>query len=239
MKVLSKNDLEQIASRVWKAYQKLPQFQNELITRVNPLTLVTDVLGLDIQYHHLSKQGNILGVTAPCEIVYQAFTEDYEQKDVPLDGKTILIEKDLKEDIRQKGRCHFTIAHEASHQIFKMLYPKEYEIGSKHPKFRYYLSDSEYRKPITDWEEWQANTLGALLLMPEEIVRQAMRLLNLPGKIKTLNKIFYPKIYERFMDMANFLGVSGKALSIRLRQLGLLENDYYEHPDTAADIWKI
>ena len=76
MKALSKNDLEQIACRVWKAYQKLPQFRHERICRIDPQALVTDLLGLKMEDHHLSLAGNILGVTSPCEVLYEAYDED-------------------------------------------------------------------------------------------------------------------------------------------------------------------
>lgn len=51
-----------------------------------------------------------------------------------------------------------------------------------------------------------------------------------------LNKVYCPAVYERFADMATFLGVSKKALSIRLRQLGLLEKDYLDNPYALTDI---
>lgn len=43
-----------------------------------------------------------------------------------LDGKTVLVEKDLKQNSTQRGRFNFTMMHEGSHQIFKMLYPNDY-----------------------------------------------------------------------------------------------------------------
>ena len=51
-----------------------------------------------------------------------------------------------------------------------------------------------------------------------------------------LNRVYCPTVYERFADMATFLGVSKKALSIRLRQLGLLEKDYLDNPYALTDI---
>ena len=39
-----------------------------------------------------------------------------------------------------------------------------------------------------------------------------------------------PHDYERFSSMADHMGVSKKALSIRMKQLGLLEQDYLGVP---------
>ena len=71
----------------------------------------------------------------------------------------------------------------------------------------------------------------------QDLVRQALLLFGLPeGGIPMLNRVYCPTVYERFADMATFLGVSKKALSIRLRQLGLLEKDYLDNPYALTDI---
>lgn len=237
MKTLSRKDIEAIASRVCEAYRKLPDLQGKPIYKIEPEKLVTDVLGLDIEFHHLSRYGSVLGVTSPCEVSYRVYDDAEQEYYALLDGNTIFVEKDLKSDVKQTGRCNFTIAHEASHQIFKMLYPREYGADPRQPKVHFYLANSEVKKPIENWEEWQANTLGAAILMQEDLVRQALLLFGLPEEgIQMLNKVYCPAVYERFADMATFLGVSKKALSIRLRQLGLLEKDYLDNPYALTDI---
>lgn len=147
------------------------------------------------------------------------------------------MEKDLKSDVKQTGRCNFTIAHEASHQIFKMLYPREYGADPRQPKVHFYLANSEVKKPIENWEEWQANTLGAAILMQEDLVKQALVFFGLPDGIKMLNRVYSPTVYEQFSCVAEFLGVSKKALSIRLRQFGLLEKDYLDNPYALTDVF--
>ena len=236
MRTLSRKDIEGIASRVCEAYKKLPDFQGKPIYKIEPEKLATDVLGLDIQFHHLSRYGSVLGVTSPCEVSYKVYNDADEESYALLDGKTIFVEKDLKHDLKQAGRCNFTIAHEASHQIFKMLYPREYGADPCQPKVHFYLANSEVKKPIENWEEWQANTLGAAILMQEDLVRQALVLFGIPDGIKMLNKVYSPTVYERFACVAEFLGVSKKALSIRLRQLGLLEKDYLDNPYALTDV---
>ena len=59
---------------------------------------------------------------------------------------------------------------------------------------------------------------------------------SLGEKVKTLNKVFFPKEYEHFSDMASFLGVSKTALAIRMKQLGLLENNHLDDPYCIVDI---
>ena len=91
-------------------------------------------------------------------------------------------------------------------------------------------ANSERNKPISDWEEWQANTLGAAILLPENLIKQGMYLFSLGEKIECLNKIYYPSVYKRFDALADFLGCSKKALAIRMKQLGLLKKEYLDNP---------
>lgn len=237
MKYLSRSDIEAIAKRILTAYMKLPELSGQQIYRIAPELLIEKVLGLHIDYKYLSKDGSILGLTSFCEIGVEVFGNDEYESYCFLDGKTVLVDKRLKEDIAMKGRCNFTAVHEASHQIFKMLYPNDYGSDPKENKIHFYRSASEIKIPITDWEEWQANTLGSAILLPSELIHKAMNLFCLGEKIKMLNKIYAPKVYEQFTDMAEFLGASKSALAIRLKQLGLLEKDYLRNPYDLVNIY--
>lgn len=100
----------------------------------------------------------------------QVFEDDDNEAFFFLDGKTVLVEKDLNFDSKLKGRKNFTLMHEGSHQIFKMLFPNDYGVTQKSAGVHYYKANSERNKPISDWEEWQANTLGAAILLPENLI---------------------------------------------------------------------
>ena len=128
------------------------------------------------------------------------------------------------------ANSEFLIMHEGSHQIFKMLFPNDYGVTQKSAGVHYYKANSERNKPISDWEEWQANTLGAAILLPKNLIKQGMYLFNLGEKIECLNKIYYPSVYKRFDALADFLGCSKKALAIRMKQLGLLKKEYLDNP---------
>lgn len=101
----------------------------------------------------------------------------------------------------------------------------------------YGKANSERNKPISDWEEWQANTLGAAILLPENLIKQGMFLFNLGDKIECLNKIYSPEVYKRFEALADFLGCSKKALAIRMKQLGLLKKEYLDNPFDIINIY--
>ena len=237
MKCLSRQDIEAIATRVVNAYYRLPELQGQPIHRIDPELLLTKVLGLNIEYYHLSLDNSILGATSASEMGIEVYDNADNEAIYFLDGNTVLVEKDLKEDATQKGRCNFTLAHEGSHQILKMLYPREYGVNSKSPKLHFYRANSEKNKPISDWEEWQANALGSAILLPREKIEKGMFMFELGEKITMLNKIVDSRVYDRFKDLALFLGVSKTALAIRMKQFGLLENDYLDDPYRILDIY--
>ena len=109
-----------------------------------------------------------------------------------------------------------------------MLFPNDY--GRSFKRIHFYLSSQPPSCKTIDWIEWQANGIASAILMPKEIIKQAMFLFSFGEKINIINKVYATKEYEQFSAMANFLGVSKTALSIRLSQLGLIERNYFNNP---------
>ena len=230
-KYLSVDQLGGISDRVFRAYKKLPEVRDGPVMYVDPEILLRALLGLNIEYHHLSLSRILLGMTTYSELGVTVFDEDLDF--FFFDGKTVLIETDLlAED--QVGRRNFTIIHEGSHHILKMLFPRDYaeEMAARYV-FRY--RDTKAHKPR---EEWQVDTLTSFLLMPKELVIQAMDVVGLHGKIKMLNSKWRKPEYEQFCEMCSLLGVSKQALSIRLMQLGLLEEEHLKNPNEILDIYR-
>ena len=123
---LSIYDIEAIANRVITAYKKLPALCGQQIKRIQPELLICDLLGLSMDYHILSPNGSILGLTACGTTTVPIFDKPDCSEYCHLDGKTILIDKRLLSDQANVGRRHFTQIHEACHQIYKMLFPEQY-----------------------------------------------------------------------------------------------------------------
>lgn len=238
MRHLSRMEIEMIGDRVLNAYYKLPTVNKDQLWRIELEVLIQEVLNLTLDCCHLSVDGSILGVTSFKPVELDIFGLDDEQQSYYMDGKTILVEKDLYENAAMRGRCNFTMAHEASHQIFKMLFPVDYGMKPSRPALHFYRPHSETRKPISDWEEWQANTLAAAILLPVDLVGRALFTFQLPTKIKVLSKRLDEKVFARFEDAANFLGVSKTAFAIRLKQLGILEKDYMDSQYSIIDVFK-
>jgi len=238
LKRLTRNYIESIADRVLTAYRNLPEFKGTQLYRIDPEILLTKVLGLNIEYAHLSLDGTILGLTSFGEVEVEVFDEADMDTFLCLDGKTVVVEKELQLDTKMRGRRNFTMMHECGHQVFKMLFPTEYGAGNKARAVHFYTANSEKKKPIQDWEEWQANTLASAILLPEDLIRQGMFLFGLGERIEYLNKIYRKEVYDRFAALADFLGSSKQALAIRMKRLGLLEHEQLDNPYSMIEVIK-
>ena len=60
---------------------------------------------------------------------------------------------------------------------------------------------------------------------------------GLGERIRLLNRVFAPREYECFVNMADALGVSKTALAIRLDQLGLIDRNDFHNPYALVDIF--
>lgn len=232
----SRKDIERIAERVLCRYRQLPELQGISIMKIDPVLLAEKVMHLKLDYVHLSLSGRILGLTCYDETGVEVYDETDGNYIYWLDGNTILVERDLQNDISLSGRCNFSIAHESSHQIFGKLYPKEYGAPLNRKIYCYTMTTGENR-PFS-WEEWQANTLASALMMPEDILRTNMRMFGLGDRIEVLNSRYCQDVYTRFYLLAEYMGVSKQALAIRMKQLGLLDREYLNRAKDMLNIIK-
>jgi hypothetical protein len=235
MKQLKRTDIEQIGNRIFNAYRKLPCVSSHgHISRVDPDVVLNCILGVDIQYHHLSEDGLTYGMTSTGELGVSLC--DMDELFI-LDGKTVLIEKNMLKNPKMAGRCNFTKCHEASHHIFKMLYPNDYGSENDGTPTKVYFSRERMYSPHQprDWEEWQADTLASYILMPEDLIRQGMFWLDMGEQINILNKKFSPYMYEKFCMLADMLGASRSALAYRMEKLGLIKENHLSNPYIVFD----
>ena len=228
MAYLSRNDIEDIAVRFTNDYQRLSRFDDFPADWIDPHIFAHDLCGLNIDYYHLSDDRSILGLTAQNAVGVEVKDDQDNTLIYYLDGKTILIEKALQEDVKQQGRHNFTVMHEVSHQILGWLFPTLPQRTTC--RIHYGMAAKRQHRSITDWDEWQADTLASALLMPVNLVKTALNYVGLNDGIDTLNRIKNPAVYSCFCKMADFLGVSKQELSIRLKQLGLLKENELRNP---------
>lgn len=61
MPYLTVQEIETIAERIVRAYHRYCTQQNQTVTRIDPEIVTSNVLGLHIAYHKLSRFGHVLG----------------------------------------------------------------------------------------------------------------------------------------------------------------------------------
>ena len=229
---LSRNDIERISERVYAAYRKLPEVADKRVLRISP-DLMLKLVGLRIEHCHLLVSGIIVGVSCSSGHYIRVYDSEDEKESFCLDEKTVIVDKELHDDKKRRGMYNFTVMHEISHQVLKMLFPGEY----KNVSYRtYHHNRMDWHQPITDWEEWQANALASALLMPKDLIHQGMYYCGLEGRIEILNRKYRAKEYAAFSNLADFLGVSKTALAIRMKYLGLIGEDHLRYPDIMLEV---
>lgn len=183
-----------------------------------------DYLGLTVEFSKLSNDGSICGLTAYTDTEYTA-----DGKVLPLrQNEVILDESFLKPDMVGKlcEKRRFTLAHECAHQIL-------FRYGSDSEKQSFRKMYSERRtyslrdlKNKEDWNERQANILAAAIMMPRKEINFAMQKYANGRKLISYDGWFGTKDYKIICEIAETLGVSKKALIIRLYNLGYVHDDY-------------
>lgn len=224
MAYLSRDDIEKIADRIISRYKKAYVPERYLCYMVDACSLAK-LLGYRIEYVHITKDGSILGQTSSGRIWTRIYDNNFNPVFFELDGKTILIEKRLLDSPMCIGRKNFTIAHELAHQIINREYPEMYGPDAQNRTFCDYRRSAKPKKTSKDWHEWQADALAAALLLPLDALQDSMFMFGLGEKLKMLSKKYSDTKYEFFCDMADYLQVSRTALSFRMEQLGLLDNN--------------
>lgn len=219
---LSRQDIDQIAEQILLDFQPHSQGQ---FPRTDIDALASRYLGLHIQYHTLSTDGNLLGVTAYDSVVVRV----EQNRTLYLNQDAVLLERQFlcrngtpKHRDNLERRRVFTLAHECSHQI---IFRMETEAVREKLRKRYSgcrRFDCRELKTHEDWNEWQADTLGAALLMPKmyiqkyfERYQQNRPLISYGGRYATRERL-------AITHLTSFFGVSRSALEIRLKGLGYL-----------------
>ena len=190
-----------------------------------------EYLGLDVSIDRLSPDGSICGLTAYEDTNY-VIEENGVKRTIPLKKNEVLLDESFVKPGQVRKLCgkrRFTLAHECAHQILYRLESDDAKTSCR----KMYAARSAYSlrelKTNEDWNEWQANVLGAAILMPQKEIDLAMsyfasgrQLVSYDGKFSQHDRHVLDMICQQ-------LGVSKSAAKIRLKQLGyIIERPYIE-----------
>ena len=218
---MSRAELEEISEGLITAYAN--KFSNRVIQSIDIEHFITEFLMLRIEYTSFAEDdaGRIgfLADGATPLLIHQ------DGKIIPFvfPKDTIVLDKFLLAE-KEQGRRRFTMAHEASHHILSKMYamPSEGRFHAEYDSERSY-SKEELAQMFAS-VEWQADTMGASLLMPRRIIENALAKYNQSNPIRVYgDNTITSKDKAVIRRMAAYIGVSYTALVIRLRDMGLFE----------------
>lgn len=242
--ILSHTQIEEIAAAVTKDFNefffgKHAAFETYYAQATPIDQLAGDYLGLRVSFAHLSDDGSICGLTAYTDTEYAATCRGVTRL-IPLKANEVLLDSSFMEPGQVKARCgkrRFTLAHECAHQLLFQMESDEAQHSRREtysPRTAYSLRDLKTRE---DWNEWQANALGAALLMPQREIDRAMRYLTQGRKLINYGGCFNYGDRTTLSQLCQTLGVSKSAAVIRLRQMGYLEDRPYEEYTDPLEVW--
>ena len=242
--ILSHAQIEEIAAATTKDFNRFFFKEDEQTARSTPRgtpidQLASQYLGLKVSFTRLSRDGSLCGVTAYSDTEY-IFETDGMTRTIPLKRNQVLLDSSFIDPGQIKKLCgkrRFTLAHECAHQI---LFQMESD-ASKTACRRQYSERRAYSlrdlKTREDWNEWQANALGAAILMPQEEIKYAI-LRYCPNR-----KLICYENHFIYIDrlaiklICDVFKVSKTVLTIRLRQRGYLEDRPFSEYRDPVEVW--
>ena len=241
--ILSHKDIEEIAAAITKDFNAFffgAKADRSLLPRGTPIDqFASEYLGLNVSFADLSADGSICGLTAYADTEY-IIEKDGMQYSIPLRRNQVLMDASFIQPFQIRKLCgkrRFTLAHECAHQIlFQMETEEVRKVCQRKYSARTAYSLREL-KTHEDWNEWQANVLGAAILMPQREIDLAVayyargrRLVSYDGTFAYQDRVALDLICKQF-------GVSKTAAVIRLKQLGHLECCPYSEYSDPLEVW--
>ncbi|MFP3152928.1 ImmA/IrrE family metallo-endopeptidase [Lachnospiraceae bacterium ZAX-1] len=217
--ILAPSDIERIAETLVRDFYKhgYPEFAPIDIER-----FATEYCGFALKYEKLSDSGRVLGVTS-CRDTSLKLPRNGNMDIVMLPKKTLLIEQSLSENSRLRGRQRFSIAHECAHQLLFDIQKHKVQLCYR----SYFNSENQHTlaqiKKLNAPDEYNANQLGAALLMPYGLMELVMYRFHPQGRLMLYGDYMTKTDKRMLCDIAAFLGVSKQALTIRLKELNMVD----------------
>ncbi len=232
MYILKKSDFDTISNQV------LSEYMPSALDYPKPVDidyLAQECFYLEVKHEVIVPDGVILGMMAFADTEFHTVDDYAEPRTISLEEGTMLIDMSLIGE-KNRPRERFTKAHETSHWICHRSYHsptnQQYDfrrnknlIACRTDSIEQYKRKQKF---FTDeyWEEWQADSLAAALLMPRKTFLEACRsVLRNYG----VRKDYLPSDYDKYVankiiwELAHIFDVSFRAAQIRMITLGVIQ----------------
>ncbi|MCD7887492.1 MAG: ImmA/IrrE family metallo-endopeptidase [Clostridiales bacterium] len=237
--ILSHSDIEDIAAAVTWDFDRFffgaDDREKRQYVQPTPIDqLAKEYLKLNVTFANLSQDGSILGLTTYADTQFEIIQNGYSRI-LPLKRNQIVLDSSFIQpgNVRRMcGRRRFTLAHECAHQILFQLEKDESKLAHRRAYAERRVHTTRTLKTHEDWNEWQANALGAAILMPRAEVERAMWSLTLHQPLTSYGGYLFGDDQFLLKEFCSTFGVSKTAASIRLEHLGYLERrSIWEYQD--------
>lgn len=219
--ILSKEQIETIAMDFIRGFRKTTGIY-EIFTPIDQVA--SDYLNLEVIIAKLSDDGTVCGLTA-YDDTYVKINVDGIEQIVTIKQNQVVLDSSFVEPNQVRALCgkrRFTLAHEIAHQILFAMETEEDKANYR----KFYSTRVAHTvrelKTHEDWNEWQANMLGACILMPKDSIEIFMEAIKLKSRLVA----YAGKLYNMDKNVLDVFcctfGVSRTAGMIRLKELGYL-----------------
>lgn len=216
---------------VYVSNQEMLQIAEELVRRVcgKPppcrvdIDAVAKYLGLTVRYEQFAeREPDKIGFSANGKSALTVCRNGIRTQ-VIFSKDTIVLDRFLLNST-EESRRRFTLSHEIGHKLLAHIDPTYDEGRFSHVydyKRQYDISDLHERMNLT---EWQSTFIGAAVLMPLSMIREALWFHMHRKSIPVYGEfVFLPSMKPSLRKMADELGVSHTAMVIQLKKYGLLK----------------
>ena len=195
---------------------------SQIPTAINIDGFVRDFLRCTVIYESFAEEDrDRIGFTGDGKRPLRIF-KNGKVKEVIYPRNTIVLDKYLLNPNEDNHR-RFVLGHEVGHILAGRINPDSpacFHHFSDRERTEYTLDDMKERYSIN---EWQANVIGAALLMPRFVMINTLKRFNGGRRLPVYGEnIFHPREKAILNKMATALQVSHTALVIRLKNLGML-----------------
>lgn len=226
---LSYQDIEEIADAVMRDFNAFFFGNTDEAKAPHPTPIdqfAREYLKLKVRVERLCSDESICGITAYSDTELETSINGYLVR-MPVKQNEILLDVNFLQPgnvQRLCGKRRFTIAHECAHQLLFHMEPDDSKAACR----KMYSDKRSYTarelKTKEDWNEWQANVLGAAIIMPRRDVSMLVEPLLHGRKMA----VYFDRCTERdaaiIQYVSEFFHASATSAKIRLERLGYLED---------------
>lgn len=242
--ILSQHQIEEIAASVIKDFHRF--FYGDEADKPDRFVLTTpidqfarDYLGLNVSFARLSPDGSICGLTAYADTEYK-ITELGVTRTLALKRNQVILDDSFLASGNIQKLCakrRFTLAHECAHQLLFQLESEDVKASCSQKYAERTSYSPRELKTREDWNEWQANALGAAILLPQSEVDLAMLYLAESKPLTNYEGRFSYRDQLTLHLFCRMFGVSKTAAIIRLKQLGYTVDRPYSEFVDPLEVW--